>query len=71
MDLEGNEYCSLSCDVKGLVSRDYSRLVFIQYNVSGGHKNKKMWIRRQKAKQLLIWVWKETTTALYLAMLKG
>ena len=39
MDLEGYQYCSLSCSVKELVSRDLSLLVFIQQKAGDGHSN--------------------------------
>ncbi len=69
--LEGNYHCPVSCDVKGLVSRDYSRLVFVQYKVVVD-SHKKIPIRSQDAnKAQLIWIWQFTSTALYPTTLKG
>jgi hypothetical protein len=72
MGLEGNYYYPVSCDVKELVSRDYSNLVFIHWKASGGHsKTRSYGSGAYEPKNLPIRIWKETSTALYLAMLKG
>ncbi len=53
---------------KGLVSRDYSLLVFIQKKAGGGQSNKRY---GYGAKTWIWWIWQFTSTALYPATLKG